>query len=151
MLPFNESVLSLNESVLLNIHIALTAIMTGVIWVIQLVHYPSFHYVNMVVYTKFQKFHMFRISFIVMPVMILEIITAMLFFVFSSSWLYILNMFLLVLIWLSTALLSVPCHTRLEKAYSYDDVDKLVKTNWPRTLLWSTRLVLLLYGLISVL
>jgi len=138
MLPFTESLI-------FNIHMAFTAIMTGVIWVIQLVHYPSFHYVNMVVYTKFQKFHMSRISFVVMPAMIIEIATAMLLLVFSSSLVYVTNMILLILIWLSTAFLSVPCHTRLEKAYSFDDVDKLVKTNWPRTLLWSLRLFMLLY------
>lgn len=138
MLPFEESQV-------LSFHMSLTAIMTGVIWVIQLVHYPSFHYVNMVVYTKFQKFHMSRISFIVMPVMIFEIVSAMLLLVYSSTWLYVLNMLLLFMIWLSTALLSVPCHARLEKAYSFEDVDKLVKTNWPRTLLWSLRLILLFY------
>lgn len=139
--------LPLDESQILSLHLCLTAMMTGVIWVIQLVHYPSFHYVNMVVYTKFQKFHMFRISFIVMPAMILEIVSGMLLLVFSSSWAYILNMIFLILIWLSTALLSVPCHTRLEKAYSFEDVDRLVKTNWPRTLLWSARLALLFYYL----
>ena len=135
--------LNFDLSGLLNLHLTLTALMTGVIWVIQLVHYPSFHYVNMVVYTKFQKFHMARISFIVMPLMILELVTALMLLAYSQNIYFIANLLMLGLTWLSTALLSVPCHSRLEKAYSYEDVDKLVKTNWPRTLLWSLRTVLI--------
>lgn len=136
------------EPLILSFHVILTALMTGVIWVIQLVHYPSFHYVNMVVYTKFQKFHMARISYIVMPLMIGELVSGLTLLAYNMSVVYILNMVCLSLIWLSTFLLSVPCHAKLEKAYNYDAVERLVLTNWPRTLLWSGRLLLLFFFLV---
>jgi DMSO reductase anchor subunit len=137
MLPFDESQT-------LHLHIVLTAMMTGVIWVIQLVHYPSFQYVESSVYTKFQKFHMRSITYIVMPLMIGELLTAFLLLAYQTSMLYFLNLAGVVLIWLSTAVLSVPCHAKLEKAYSFEQAHKLVKTNWPRTILWSARLILLM-------
>ena len=65
---------------LLMFHIVSTSIMVGVIWVIQLVHYPSFKYVKESDYIIFQKYHMSNISYIVFPVMFTELITALLIF-----------------------------------------------------------------------
>ena len=67
---------------LLMIHIVSTSIMVGVIWVMQLVHYPSFKYVKESDYTIFQKYHMSNISYIVFPVMFTELTTAILIFFF---------------------------------------------------------------------
>ena len=49
---------------LLMIHIVSTSVMVGVIWVMQLVHYPSFKYVKESDYINFQKYHMGNISYI---------------------------------------------------------------------------------------
>jgi len=135
------------------IHILSTALMTGVIWTIQLVHYPSFHFINPSVYEKFQKFHMARISYLVMPLMIVELLTGfLLLFLTPSATLspnsyeiLMLNFILILLIWLSTFLLSVPCHAKLEKGYNLGAANKLVSTNWIRTALWSVRLIVLYY------
>ena len=66
----------------LTTHLTSTSIMVGVIWVIQLVHYPSFKYVNESDYIIFQKYHMSNISYIVFPVMFTELTTAILIFFF---------------------------------------------------------------------
>ena len=50
---------------MLILHLIATSVMVGVIWVIQLVHYPSFHFVELKQYTTFQRFHMARISYVV--------------------------------------------------------------------------------------
>ena len=44
------------------LHLVATSIMIGVIWVVQLVHYPSFHYIDRNRYGLFQQFHMRYIS-----------------------------------------------------------------------------------------
>lgn len=67
---------------LLMFHIVSTSIMVGVIWVMQLVHYPSFKYVKESDYIIFQKYHMSNISYIVFPIMFTELITALLIFFF---------------------------------------------------------------------
>ncbi len=138
----------LNADFVLIIHFMFTAFMTGLILTIQLVHYPSFHYINLGTYTKFHEFHMKRISLIVIPIMTLELLTGLLLVVLNTERLTIINLILLIFIWLSTALLSVPSHSKLEKAYSFNEVAKLVKTNWPRTILWSLRSGLLLYSIL---
>jgi len=117
--------------------------LTGLIWTIQVVHYPSFLWVNQINFKNFEAFHSFRISLIVMPVMILEIITAFLmtslFYKHSDSFLFNINFLLILLIWASTFLLSVPCHSVLNNGYNESAINRLIYTNWLRTFLWTVR------------
>jgi hypothetical protein len=48
---------------------------------------------------------------------------------------------LVVVIWFSTFLLQVPCHTRLSQGFDAQIHAQLVSTNWIRTLAWSARAV----------
>jgi hypothetical protein len=117
--------------------------LTGLIWTIQLVHYPSFLWIDQSHFKQFEAFHSFRISLIVMPIMILELVTAFfltsLFYKVPNTFWFNLNFLLVLLIWASTFLLSVPCHSVLNNGYSESIINKLVFTNWVRTILWSLR------------
>jgi hypothetical protein len=128
---------------------ALTAwVLTGTIWVIQLLHYPAFRYVSAERFREFHQFHTSRITFWVAPWMSLELFGALAwwwvewerfgdtFFRFSF-W----NLVVVVGIWASTFFLSVPLHEKLSRGYHSKLVDRLVSTNWLRTVLWSLRAV----------
>lgn len=123
--------------------------MTGLIWTIQLVHYPSFAFVGD--FAPFHRFHSQRITWIVLPVMTLELLTA--------AWLaydgppgpWWINLVGVLLIWAATAFLSVPAHERLGRGFDARVSARLVATNWVRTLLWSARaagLDVWLYGVL---
>ena len=130
--------------------------MTGVIWIIQLVHYPSFKYIEFKQFLNFQNFHTQTITFIVGPMMVLEIFSAfylLIAFEFSAFW--VIHSALLIGIWLCTAFLSVPIHTLLAQPHiSVDErlqmVKLLVKTNWPRTLLWTIRTLLFIFSTMNL-
>ena len=130
---------------MLVIHLIATSIMVGVIWVIQLVHYPSFHFIELKQYTTFQRFHMSRISFVVIPAMLTELFTLTLFIISTDpiDTLVTVSGLLLVLIWLMTAVFFSGVHQKLTLGYDKTVVDKLVKLNWGRTLLWTLRLLLI--------
>ncbi len=130
---------------MLVIHLIATSIMVGVIWVIQLVHYPSFHFIELKQYTTFQRFHMSRISFVVIPAMLTELFTLILFIISTDpiDTLVTVSGLLLVLIWLMTAVFFSGVHQKLTLGYDKTVVDKLVKLNWGRTLLWTLRLLLI--------
>ncbi len=134
----------LNNFVLLG-HLIFTSIMTGVIWVIQIVHYPSFHFIEKELYTAFQKFHMNKISIIVIPIMLAELITGMMLFLDKSSKspFLIISFVILVLIWLITGVFFSKAHNELIAGYQELVVNQLVAMNWIRTLLWTLRLLLL--------
>ena len=57
---------------------------------------------------------------------------------------YIICGLLVICIWLSTFLLSVPCHQRLNRGKNLKVINLLIMTNWPRTILWSLKAICLL-------
>ena len=130
---------------MLVIHLIATSIMVGVIWVIQLVHYPSFHFIELKQYTTFQRFHMSRISFVVIPAMLTELFTLILIIISTDpiDTLLTVSGLLLVLIWLMTAVFFSGVHKKLTLGYNKTVVDNLVTLNWFRTLLWTLRFLLI--------
>jgi hypothetical protein len=119
--------------------------LTGLIWVIQILHYPSFHFVDLS-FKDFHGFHSARISMIVMPLMLTEIGTAAYLAVQNPSR-FGLNFLGVLLIWASTFFLSVPLHNQLAGERQSELISQLVWTNWPRTILWSLRSGFWLYFL----
>ena len=128
---------------MLIIHLIATSVMVGVIWIIQLVHYPSFHFIELKQYTTFQRFHMSRISYVVIPAMLTELFTLILIIISMDQidTLVLASAILLIFIWLITAVFFSGVHQKLTLGYDQTVVDKLVKLNWGRTLLWTLRLL----------
>ena len=130
---------------MLIIHLIATSVMVGVIWIIQLVHYPSFHFIELKQYTTFQRFHMSRISYVVIPAMLTELFTLILIVISMDQidTLVLASAILLIFIWLITAVFFSGVHQKLTLGYDQTVVDKLVKLNWGRTLMWTLRLLLI--------
>ncbi len=131
--------------ILSDIHFLSTSLMVGIIWVIQLLHYPTFHFIKESDYVEFQHFHMQRISFIVVPVMIIELLSGFMLVYYFRSNLFILCLTILLVIWLITFVFFTKLHQSLLGGYDKIIVDKLVQINWSRTVLWSLRLIILIY------
>lgn len=127
------------------LHLVSCAFMTGLIWVIQILHYPVFELVREESFGEFHTRHSRQITWIVGPVMLFELATAMILIAQAPTVeFYWLNFAGLGLIWIATALLSVPLHNALAVRRDSQKIVHLVRTNWPRTVLWSVRLVMLL-------
>ena len=126
------------------IHLISTSLMVGIIWVIQVVHYPSFHFIGNSRYISFQKFHMERISYIVIPIMLVESISGFLLIYYELNPILLISMVLLLSIWMLTVFFFALVHQKLVSGYQVGMVAKLVKINWVRTLLWTLRLLLLI-------
>jgi len=119
--------------------------MVGVIWIIQLVHYPSFHFIERNQYTTFQRFHMSRISYVVIPAMVTELFTLILIIISIDqvNLIILASALLLIVIWLMTAVFFSGVHQKLTLGYDQAVVEKLIKLNWGRTLLWTLRLLII--------
>jgi uncharacterized membrane protein len=130
-------------------HLAATFIMVGVIWTIQLVHYPLMDRVASEKFVEFEADHQSRISFIVLPTMLVEAALAIWLTlrppVGISSGVMLICGLLLAGVWLSTFFLQVPMHNRLSKGFDAEAHRFLVHSNWLRTVLWSARGGLLLW------
>ena len=125
-------------------------LLTGVIWTIQIVHYPSFHYIDKLSFTNFHHFHERRISIIVMPLMLIELTTSTALYINNmSSIVFALNLLIVGLIWCSTFFVQVPIHSILSEKKDKNLIEKLVNTNWIRTFLWSIRMLLIIDEIIT--
>lgn len=119
------------------------AFLTGLIWTIQILHYPAFSYIDGGKFKQFHGFHSRNITFIVLPVMAIELLTAgYLAYGLGTTWTWV-NLGGVLLLWISTFVVSVPLHNSLAAASDPKIIQRLVITNWIRTVLWSSRLILL--------
>jgi hypothetical protein len=122
--------------------------MTGLIWFVQVVHYPLLARVGPASFVEYERVHVQRTQWVVAPAMLIEAATATLLPFFSPTqpgrvlaW---AGLALLAAVWISTALLQVPCHRRLAHGFDADVVRRLVATNWIRTVCWTLRLLVAL-------
>lgn len=144
------------------VHAAATWTMTGLIWFVQLVHYPLMAQVGREGWTDYEKAHQARTTWIVAPVMLTELVTAIGVLVIvqpdmgpavsptviPALW---FGACLLGVVWASTFLLQVPLHKKLSHEYSDRFHASLVRSNWLRTAAWTGRAVLVAATLPSLL
>jgi hypothetical protein len=128
---------------LLLAHAAATFFMVGVIWFVQVVHYPLFARVGMPDFSAYSLDHTRLTGLVVGPPMLLEAATAVALVVWTppgiSASLVWTGLLLVAGIWLSTALLQGPRHTTLGKGFDPAVHRYLLTSNWLRTVLWSLR------------
>ncbi len=112
------------------------------IWIIQILHYPIFKYIDDELFPQAMEMHQKKISFVVVPMMILEAILSTM-MAFIGSYMDIIILMLVIGIWTCTFLIQVPLHKKLLLKKNYLHIDHLVRTNWIRTFLWSIKFIFL--------
>ena len=132
-------------------HAAVTLLMVGLIWFVQVVHYPLLSSVGNSEFPAYEQHHRSFIKWLVAPLMLTEGVTAVALFFFSPSavtdWQLWIGLVSLCVIWFSTAFVQVPYHNALSKGFDPTVHQRLVRTNWLRTIAWSIRggIVLLMF------
>lgn len=131
-----------------------TFYMTGLIWFVQVVHYPLMNCVDREIFAIYHRAHSRRTSWAVGPPMLVEGVTALATTVHPSTdvpqWQAWLGLALVALIWISTAAIQVPLHRQLAGGFGTAAHRRLVATNWIRVASWSARTVLVMNWLLSV-
>jgi hypothetical protein len=137
---------------MLAINCAITWALVGLIWTIQVVHYPLMAAVGKAEWAAYHAAHSERITFLVAPLMLAEVVAAGALVLARPSsvplWAAWFACGLVAAAWLATGFLSVPSHGRLSAGLSVQEIGYLVATNWVRTAAWSARGGLLLWLLI---
>jgi hypothetical protein len=139
----------MSQNLLLLVNLASTLMMTGVIWFVQLVHYPLFGNVGASGYCAYQAAHSRRTTYMVAPPMLIELGTSGLLVAQQPTgvpaWQTWLGLGLVGTVWLSTFALQVPRHNTLGTGYDPEVHRTLVATNWLRTTAWTARALLVLW------
>ncbi|REJ79104.1 MAG: hypothetical protein DWQ47_06585 [Acidobacteria bacterium] len=141
MQPFNASILLLN--------LLATFSLTGIIWLIQVLHYPFLRFADPARFQDAHNFHVRAITPVVAPLMIIELVAAMLFVFFPPNdtplLLPVAGMCLVAIVWLSTFLIQVPLHNSISKDFDAAIHRRFVAGNWIRTACWTARSAILGY------
>ena len=139
---------------LLLVQAGTTWFLTGLIWTVQVVHYPLMAKVGEEGFPTYEKQHSQRITWVVAFPMVLEAALALLLALRPqpglprwSSW---MGLGWVVVIWMATAFLQVPQHRVLSAGFDARAHRRLVRTNWIRTTAWSFRAGLALWMLQAV-
>ena len=132
-------------------HAAATLFLVGLIWMVQVVHYPLFNMADRANFSAFEAAHSNRISLIVGPTMLLEIVTAGWLLLARPDgipvWTLWAGAALVGAVWFVTGFLSVPQHAILSAGFDQRAYRTLVDTNWIRTIAWTLRGALVLWML----
>lgn len=130
-------------------NLLLAGYLTGLIWTIQIVHYPSFAKFSPDSFLDFHAFHTQRISLIVALPMVLELGLTLALWGFALpgftwQWNALLTALTLI-VWVNTFLVAIPLHNQLGQGYDEGLIRQLVNINWWRTIAWTVRFGILLY------
>ena len=134
-------------------NVAATLYMTGVIWFVQIVHYPLMATVPPASFTTYAIAHQRLTTWVVGPAMLVEAITSVLLVRWQPSGVQptiaISGLLLIIFIFYRTGFVQVPQHRRLATEYNQEICRKLVISNWWRTIAWTMRSAIVLYLLMA--
>lgn len=134
---------------ILLIQVAATLAMVGLIWFVQVVHYPLFSRVGPEEFRRYEMEHQRLTSYVVAPLMLAEMTTAIMLCRWRPDpiagiavW---FGLLVLIGIWWMTYTVQVPQHASLVFSYNSTLQQQLVSGNWYRTAAWSARGMLVLW------
>lgn len=130
---------------IIDLHDACVIWMCGIIWVVQLLLYPNFRSVPEVDFTLQHAAHSFRISLLVWPMFVELLICVWIMTTPVRSLGWLIQLAGILLIFGTTAFLSIPEHNLLGNGKNPEAIERLIRTNWVRTITWTV----LLAGVLS--
>ena len=126
------------------IQIVSNSYLVSLVIMTQFITYPTFLNIDKGKFSDYHKKYVNNMSFIVAPVMLIELLTLCLIAYFSSEFLIIKSLFLLLVIWLTTFFIMIPSHNRISKSFNIKEIKSLINYNWIRTILWSFKLLVII-------
>lgn len=121
------------------LNLIITFSLIVLIWFIQILHYPFFEYISDERFTTSMVFHQRMISMIVIPLMLSEVVVMIALLSMNPKIQNYISCICLLGIWMSTFFLQVPLHQKLCTGKNQATIQRLVKTNWLRTILWTLK------------
>lgn len=138
---------------ILTANIAATLYMTGLIWFVQIVHYPLMATISPASFTAYSIAHQRLTTWVVGPAMLIEAVTSALLVPWHPPGVHptiaIAGFVLIIFIFCRTGFVQVPQHRRLATEYDRDTCRELVISNWWRTIAWTMRSAIVLYLLMA--
>ena len=146
----HAATLSPLQAIVLGTQLVSTLAMFGLIWFVQLVHYPLFQRIPPDAFIAYETEHANRTGFIAFPLMFAELLSALALLAptlrpaaipFAQA---LCGAALVGLLWASTVFVQIPLHNRLHQAHNPAIIQRLIASNWLRTAAWTARAILVI-------
>ncbi len=127
----------------LQAHASVSLALAAVLWLVQLVIYPAFRWIDPARFVLWHEGYTGAVTWVVAPLILLQTagVAGRYCFLEKPDPLWLLEAACTLAAWAVTAFVSVPIHNRLQRGLARADqlsaMQRLVQTNWPRTLAWS--------------
>ena len=110
---------------------------------VQTIIYPAYHSIDALVFKDWHAKYSGQITKIVGPLMLLQISLASMLALFEFGWLTVIHLLLVASTWAITFFVSIPIHRTLnEVGKDPIAINKLIETNWSRTVIWTLVFIL---------
>ena len=127
------------------IQIISNSILIGVLIITQIISYPSLSSIDKTFFEKYHKNYVNRISYVVIPLMLIELFSLVYLTFYITDLFMIKSLLILLTIWLFTFISIIPLHNSLSNKRSDDIINRLINYNWFRTILWSIKLIIIIF------
>ena len=122
-------------------NLVVAAALGGLIWTIQIVHYPLFALVGQESWQRYESEHQRRITRVVLPLMVANVALAVTLVVQRDELLAWANAAVAVGLFAATGAVYAPLHGEIARTFAPDRIRALVRLNWVRTAGWTVQVV----------
>jgi hypothetical protein len=108
------------------------------IWIVQLIIYPSFLYYQKINLINWHKKYTKKIAIIVVPLMLLQLVFAIFQMFYQLNTSNVITLIIVLFLWGFTFTSFAPIHFKISSGkHTQKDLYLLIKRNWWRTFLWT--------------
>jgi hypothetical protein len=123
---------------ILQISLLIDAGLVVLIWMVQLIIYPSFTYYKIENLIKWHQKYTTGIAVIVIPLMLSQLIIAVIDVFLNFNWLSAATASIVLFLWVFTFLNFAPLHLKITTGeVTRELLLRLIRLNWIRTFFWS--------------
>jgi hypothetical protein len=138
-------------TLILQISLLVDAGLVVLIWLVQLIIYPSFTYYSAENLLKWHQKYTTRLAFVVIPLMLSQLVLAIVAVFYELNMVNICSLLIVLFLWLFTFISFAPLHHKISEGDTNQSIlQLLIRRNWIRTFFWSFLFIVHLIGYISL-
>ena len=128
-----------SSQIILQISLLVDIGLVVLIWMVQLIVYPSFTYYNPKNLIEWHQKYTTGIAVVVIPLMLTQLVLAVVAVFYQPNFTAIFTLLIVLFLWIFTFLSFAPLHFKIsEGVHNQKLLQLLIRRNWIRTFLWSS-------------
>jgi hypothetical protein len=127
------------SKIILQIFLLVDVALVVLIWMVQLIVYPSFTYYKPKNLIEWHQKYTTGIAVVVIPLMLAQLVLAIVTVFYQPNFTAISTLVIVLFLWIFTFLSFAPLHFKIsEGKHNQQLLQLLIQRNWIRTFLWSS-------------